>query len=154
MPSTEAELDHRVRWPEGGTEPANLWPGCKTDHKAKHAPGFSVRQTADGSFELGTPAGFRHRIERREQPVGEEWPEMEPGDFQHSATGILHAIDYLRVMGMVGEPVRHDLDWEYDTDRLYENFANAGGITTTSPRASATGRGRRSPPPRRCASSR
>jgi Domain of unknown function (DUF222) len=47
-PATQVELDHRVRWPEGPTSTANLTPGCKLDHKAKHAPGFGIEQTADG----------------------------------------------------------------------------------------------------------
>lgn len=125
VPATEAELDHRVRWPEGKTEPGNLWPGCKTDHKAKHAPGFSIVQTAGGSFELRTPAGFRHRINRPEHPVGEDWRCVEWTDFQYSATEIVNALEYLRVMQLVGEPIRHDIEWEYDTDQHYDNFATA-----------------------------
>lgn len=59
-PSTASELDHRERWPFGRTTPENIWPGCKGDHKAKHAPGFSVEQDESGSFVLVTPAEFSH----------------------------------------------------------------------------------------------
>lgn len=59
-PATEAELDHGTRWPHGPTDVENLWPGCTTDHKAKHAPGFAIEQTPEGAYTIRTPAGFRH----------------------------------------------------------------------------------------------
>ena len=49
-PATQAELDHRIRWPEGETRTGNLWPGCKRGHTAKHTPGFSIEQAPDGSL--------------------------------------------------------------------------------------------------------
>lgn len=39
-----------------------LHPACKTDHKAKHAPGFGIEQCPDGSWVLVTKAGFRARF--------------------------------------------------------------------------------------------
>ena len=42
-PATQAELDHRIRWPEGETRTGNLWPGCKRGHTAKHTPRLQHR---------------------------------------------------------------------------------------------------------------
>ncbi len=60
VPATEAELDHRVAWPEGQTSTSQLWPACKSGHKAKHAAGFRIEQDETGSYVLVTRAGFRH----------------------------------------------------------------------------------------------
>lgn len=111
-PATEVELDHRVRWPEGSTSTANLWPGCKRDHRAKHAPGFSIEQTAEGSFVLVTATGFRHHIERTEHPVSEDFDEV-PARFQFSATEIADAIAHLRQTDAEQRP--------YDLTRLWED---------------------------------
>ncbi len=61
-PRPRCDLDHRVAWPLGPTDTENLWPGCRTDHRCKHAAGFAVEQAADGSYVLRTAAGFRHSI--------------------------------------------------------------------------------------------
>ena len=91
MVGVRIELDHRGRWPEGRTTPANLWPGCRSDHKAEHAPGFGIEQTADGGFALVTPTGFRHRVEPTEHPSSEDFDALPPG-IQFSATGLVDAI--------------------------------------------------------------
>ena len=114
-PATEVELDHRVRWPKGRTTTANLWPGCKSDHKAKHAPGFSIEQADDGSFVLVTPAGFRHRIERTEHPVSEDFDEP-PVAFQFSATEIVEAIAHLREVDADQRPYDLTRRWEDEPD--------------------------------------
>jgi hypothetical protein len=111
-PSTEAELDHRIAWPEGATTPANLWPGCKQDHKAKHAPGFCITQTDSGSFTLETPAGFSHVITRTEHPFDDEW--ADPTGIQHSATELLEALTYLRELREDFEIRNWATDWEHD----------------------------------------
>jgi hypothetical protein len=54
-PATQAENDHRIPWPQGPTEPGNLWPGCKRGHTTKHAPGYRITQAPDGSFVLSSP---------------------------------------------------------------------------------------------------
>jgi hypothetical protein len=111
-PATEAELDHRIAWPEGETTPENLWPGCKLDHKAKHAPGFCIGQTDNGSFTLETPAGFSHEISRTAHPSDDEW--ADPTGIQHSATELLEGLTYLKQQREDFE-VRHwEHDWEYD----------------------------------------
>lgn len=96
-PSTECELDHRLRWPLGPTNPRNLWPACKADHKAKHTPGFSIEMTESGQFALKTPNGFVHPIGRSEHPVDHEWPELAPPDaFQFSVAELVAAVEQLR----------------------------------------------------------
>lgn len=113
--ATEDELDHRVRWPDGPTSTSNLWPGCRSDHKAKHAPGFAIEQTADGSFTLRTPAGFRHPVDRTVQPVGEDVGDV-PEEVQFSATEIRHAIDYLRERDADLRPFDLTQLWEVEPD--------------------------------------
>lgn len=96
--ATEAELDHRVEWPEGETTPGNLQPACKADHKAKHAHGFGLEQLPDGSWALLTAAGFRHPVPTYEQPRADEFADIPQEDraFQISASEIAEAIAFLR----------------------------------------------------------
>jgi hypothetical protein len=117
-PSTEGDLDHRVAWPLGPTDTENLWPGCRTDHRTKHAPGFSVEQAADGSYVLRTAAGFAHPIARTEHPVSDDfsWPDLEPDGFQFGAAELREAIDGLRDWSELTRP-RSPVDhWEDDFD--------------------------------------
>jgi hypothetical protein len=114
-PATEAELDHRVAWPEGATGTQNLWPGCKADHKAKHAPGFAIEQTAGGSFAIRTPAGFSHRIEPAEHPASESFDDI-PDEFQFSATEIADAITHLRELDADQRPYDLTQLWEHEPD--------------------------------------
>lgn len=81
--STEGDLDHRIAWPLGPTDTHNLWPGCRTDHRTKHAPGFSVEQGADGGYVLRTAAGFVHPIARTAHPVSDDFsrPDVERAVF-------------------------------------------------------------------------
>ncbi len=118
-PATENELDHRVAWPEGPTGTDNLWPGCKADHKAKHAPGFAIEQTVDGSYVLRTPTGFRHRIPRTEHPASETFADVEStaaGGIQFSATELLDALSYLREVDADLRPLDPVMLWEADSD--------------------------------------
>lgn len=73
VPATDCECDHRVPWPKGKTSSTNIWPGCKRDHQAKHAPGFGITQRPDGTWLLRTRAGFEHPTERAEQPTTDDW---------------------------------------------------------------------------------
>jgi hypothetical protein len=108
-------------------------PGCDTpateaecDHKAKHTPGFSIEQAADGSFTLRTRAGFRHRIEAPTHPATEEWPEIQLG-IHHCADEILQALQLLRHWREADQAAHADspeLNWEHGlADREYDTPA-------------------------------
>ena len=94
-PATTCELDHKRAWPQGPTSNKNLGPGCKTDHKGKHADGFGLEDNSDGTLTLHTRAGFAHTTELVHQPVA-DWPEAALFESQFTATEILDAIGYLR----------------------------------------------------------
>lgn len=117
-PSTEGDLDHRVAWPLGPTDTTNLMPGCRTDHRAKHAPGFNIEQTGNGSYALSTAAGFRHPIRSTTHPASDDFtvPELEPEEevdgFQFSATELLEAIEYLREADYDRHPFPVEVMWE------------------------------------------
>ena len=96
VPSTASELDHRTRWPWGKTSTKNLGPGCKRDHKAKHAEGFHLGKHDNGDLVLRTRVGFSHTTSPVEQPVSEEWPDDWYFESQFTATEILGAIHFLR----------------------------------------------------------
>ena len=116
-PATQAELDHRVAWPDGPTDIENLWPGCKTDHKAKHAPGFTIEQVNGGSYVLRTPAGFRHHIARPEHPASEQFDtSLDDPEIQFSATELLEAIAYLRELDTDERPTDLAQMWEVGFD--------------------------------------
>ena len=44
-------------WPAGKTEEGNLSPPCARHHKAKHARGWHLEQTAPGIMKWRTPSG-------------------------------------------------------------------------------------------------
>jgi hypothetical protein len=115
-PSTEVDLDHRVRWPEGTTDPANLTPGCRTDHRAKHAPGFSIELGPDGGFVLRTAAGFRHPIERSSHPVSDDFSFPDVEDYQYGASEIREAMAGLQDWTALMRPRSPEQFWEADFD--------------------------------------
>jgi hypothetical protein len=47
-PAVSADLDHTVPWPDGPTNQANLAPRCRTHHRAKQAPDWTVEQLGPG----------------------------------------------------------------------------------------------------------
>jgi hypothetical protein len=58
QPGSRADLDHTVPWDKGGrTCPCDLGPRCRTHHKIKALPGWTLTQPTPGHFELTTPAG-------------------------------------------------------------------------------------------------
>jgi hypothetical protein len=117
--ATEAEVDHRTRWPDGPTSTGNLWPGCATDHKAKHTPGFAIEQDDGGSFVLRTPTGFRHPVATSPHPASSTFDTTgleEPGCFQFSATELLEAITYLREVDADERPLDLARLWEEGCD--------------------------------------
>ncbi len=111
-PATEAEHDHRIPWPQGATEPGNMWPGCKRGHTTKHAPGFSVEQTADGAFVLRTAAGFAHTITPPAKPVEDSWPELP--EVQFSATEFIEVLREIRSRRDRSLAESRELQWEHD----------------------------------------
>jgi hypothetical protein len=115
--STRADLDHREPWPIGRTTPSNLWPGCRTDHRVKHAPGFTIEQTDDGRYALRSAAGFLHPIEPTTHPVSDDfsWPGAVPDGFQFWATEIREVVEALRECAFI-EDDRPELAWEADFD--------------------------------------
>ncbi|HET6153621.1 MAG TPA: HNH endonuclease signature motif containing protein [Marmoricola sp.] len=113
--STLSELDHRLRWPEGSTTPSNLWAVCRTDHRVKHAPGFSIEQTKDGAFALRTRAGFLHTVVPTEHPSDQDWVDV-PEEIQYAATEITQALARLRTDRERARRLRPDLGWEYNLD--------------------------------------
>jgi hypothetical protein len=117
-PSTEGDLDHRTAWPLGPTDTSNLWPGCRTDHRTKHAPGFRIEQAEDGSYVLRTAAGFRHSIARTTNPVSDDfsWPEIDPDGFQFGATEFRDAIAGMRDWTELVRPRVPEQHWESDFD--------------------------------------
>jgi len=58
QPAWRADLDHTVPWDQGGrTCSCNIGGRCRTHHKIKQLPGWTLRQPRPGYFELTTPAG-------------------------------------------------------------------------------------------------
>ncbi len=117
-PSTEGDLDHRIAWPLGPTDTENLWPGCRTDHRTKHAPGFGIEQAADGSYVLRTAAGFAHPIARSTHPVSDDFssPDLADGGFQFGAAELHEAIAGLRDWSELMRPRSPEQYWEHDVD--------------------------------------
>ncbi len=113
-PATQAELDHRIRWPEGETRTGNLWPGCKRGHTAKHTPGFSIEQAPDGSFALRTRAGFAHQVTPPAQPASDVWPDQ-PEPIQFCATELIEALTEIRNRRDQEVAQDHELAWEHGT---------------------------------------
>jgi hypothetical protein len=57
-PATHSDIDHTQAWHRGGlTCPCNLGGRCRTHHKIKQLPGWTLTQPRPGYFELTTPAG-------------------------------------------------------------------------------------------------
>lgn len=49
MPAADCDLDHRIRWADGGaTDPANLTPLCRHDHRIRHHAGWQHQALPDG----------------------------------------------------------------------------------------------------------
>lgn len=117
-PSTEGDLDHRIAWPPGPTDPSNLWPGCRTDHRTKHAPGFGIEQAVDGGYVLRTAAGFRHPIPRTTHPASDDfsWPDLGHDGFQFGATEFREAIEGMRDWADLNRLRSPEQFWEHGFD--------------------------------------
>jgi Domain of unknown function (DUF222) len=59
-PAASADLDHTVPWPNGPTSQGNLAPRCRTHHRAKQAPDWTVQQIAPGVTRWTLPSGRSH----------------------------------------------------------------------------------------------
>ncbi|MGN6574455.1 MAG: HNH endonuclease signature motif containing protein [Nocardioides sp.] len=110
-PAAECDLDHRLRYPEGATSSTNLGPGCRPDHRAKHAPGASLHRRSDGRLAYTTRAGLTHLISPAEQPVcddptaGELWEKL-----AQQAPGTAELLDALEQVRHHGERGLDDLE--------------------------------------------
>ena len=122
-PATESEIDHRVAWPAGATSPGNLWPGCKRDHKAKHAPGFTIRQTETGSFALVTLAGFAHVIDATEHPVDNDW--VDPTGIYSMQRLICGGLADVQEQRDDFRPRQWEVEWEHDLGDWHLDLAPA-----------------------------
>jgi hypothetical protein len=58
--AVSADLDHTRAWPGGATDECNLAPRCRTHHRAKQAPDWTVEQTAPGVTRWTLPSGRTH----------------------------------------------------------------------------------------------
>ena len=59
-PAAGADLDHSVPWPDGPTSQSNLAPRCRTHHRAKQRPDWTVEQLAPGVTRWTMPSGRSH----------------------------------------------------------------------------------------------
>ncbi|MGH3399735.1 MAG: hypothetical protein ACRDPO_34135, partial [Streptosporangiaceae bacterium] len=58
QPAHHADLDHTTPYDQGGlTCECNLGGYCRTHHKIKQLPGWTLTQPTPGHFQLTTPAG-------------------------------------------------------------------------------------------------
>ena len=58
QPARHADLDHTTPYDQGGrTCECNLGGHCRTHHKIKQLPGWTLTQPRPGHFQLTTPAG-------------------------------------------------------------------------------------------------
>ena len=55
-----SDIDHTVPWPDGPTDQCNLGPKCRTHHRVKQAPDWTVEQTEPGVFRWTLPSGRAH----------------------------------------------------------------------------------------------
>ena len=62
VPARRCDLDHITPWSGGGTTGLdNLTALCRTHHRLKHAPGWTLTRTPDGDLTWTTPTGARYR---------------------------------------------------------------------------------------------
>jgi hypothetical protein len=59
-PAVNGDLDHTLPWPDGPTDQANLAPRCRTHHRAKQAPDWTVELLAPGVTRWTLPSGRTH----------------------------------------------------------------------------------------------
>ena len=58
MAASDCDLDHREPWAEGGaTEPDNLAPLCRRDHRLRHEAGWQYGRADNGDHEWVSPLG-------------------------------------------------------------------------------------------------
>jgi Domain of unknown function (DUF222) len=58
--AAHADLDHTHPWPDGPTDECNLASRCRTHHRAKQAPDWTVEQIAPGVARWTMPSGRVH----------------------------------------------------------------------------------------------
>ncbi len=61
MPASDCDLDHRETWAEGGaTEPGNLAPLCRHDHRMRHEAGWQYQRNDEGDHRWSSPLGEQY----------------------------------------------------------------------------------------------
>jgi len=61
MPAADCDLDHRDPYAQGGlTDPANLAPLCRHDHRIRHSAGWTYRALHSGDYEWISRLGHRY----------------------------------------------------------------------------------------------
>ena len=70
QPAWRADLDHTVPWHKGGlTCRCNIGPECRTHHKIKQLPGWTLEQPQPGFFRWTTPTGRVYTVGPDRYPV-------------------------------------------------------------------------------------
>ena len=70
QPAWRTDLDHTLPWHKGGrTCSCNLGGCCRTHHKVKQLPGWSLLQPRPGVFVWTTPAGRRYLVQPDRYPA-------------------------------------------------------------------------------------
>jgi hypothetical protein len=63
------DLDHTIAWTHGGpTHPTNLGALCRYHHRAKHHPGWHLRQPQPGVFTWTSPLGHTYTVGPDQRP--------------------------------------------------------------------------------------
>ncbi|MEX1126905.1 MAG: DUF222 domain-containing protein [Acidimicrobiia bacterium] len=63
-PASECDIDHTIAYSQGGpTEPDNLAPLCRHDHRLKHKPGWKLQRLAPGIYQWTSPLGHTYTVE-------------------------------------------------------------------------------------------
>jgi hypothetical protein len=63
MPARQSDIDHTKAWSEGGrTDPSNLAPLCRHDHRLKHEAGWKLEKIRPGTWLWTSPLERTYRV--------------------------------------------------------------------------------------------
>ena len=61
VPATHSDIDHTIDWANGGpTQPSNLDPNCRHDHRIKHQCGWTYQKQPDGTHQWTSRLGHTY----------------------------------------------------------------------------------------------